>query len=178
MPVPVHHRQFDAFLSHAHRNKVIVDRLYVWLTRHAGFDIWYDENDMPLGGRITSEVVKAIRACRALILVASVEAVRSGYVHDEYNTAMDERNKTGGEFRVIPLRLDDADVSELVLPGTSWIDVNSAELSAERAAKILRAFYPYPERPPASPDRLRDVYVSASCGTRTTGAPLPSRGSL
>jgi hypothetical protein len=162
MPVPVYRRQFDAFLSHAHRNKVFVDRLHTWLTKHASFEIWYDAHDMRPGGRIVLELAKAVQACRSLILVASKEAVESGYVQDEYTAAMDERNDTKEEFRVIPLRLDAADVRGLVLPGTSWIDVDSAGLSADSAAKILRAFYPYPERPPASPDRLRDVYVSAS----------------
>jgi hypothetical protein len=53
-----------------------------------------------------------------------------------------------------------------VLPGTSWIDVVHGTAEARPRSS---AFYPYPERPPASPDRLRDVYVSASWRDRTIG---------
>ena len=61
---------------------------------------------------------------------------------------------------VIPLRLDGADVSNLVLPGHAWIDLQSSGLTAETAAKILHAFYPGRRFP--NPRRLHDVYVSAS----------------
>jgi hypothetical protein len=60
-----------------------------------GLHIWYDANEVRPGGRIVSELAKAIPDCRSLILVAPA-AVRSGYVQDEYTAAMNERNDTGG----------------------------------------------------------------------------------
>lgn len=39
--IPLRERRFDAFRSHAHADKAVVDRVHAWLLR-AGLEVWYD----------------------------------------------------------------------------------------------------------------------------------------
>jgi hypothetical protein len=158
MSVPVGRRQFDAFLSYAHTDKVFVDALFLWLTEVAGLNIWYDARNMDGGAAIGIGLHKAIEQCRGILLLASADAIQRGWVRDELNVALDERAQSP-DFRVIPLRIANANVGELVR-GLSWIDVPGTELTPDVAAPILRAFYPGDRRP--DPRLSRDVYVSAS----------------
>ncbi|MGA7409172.1 MAG: toll/interleukin-1 receptor domain-containing protein [Bryobacteraceae bacterium] len=158
MSVPVARRQFDAFLSYAHTDKVFAEALFRWLTEVAGLNIWYDARDMDGGALIGTGLQKAIEQCRGILSLASSDAIQRGWFQDELNVARDERAQSP-DFRVILLRIADAKVGELVRP-LSWIDVPSTDLTADVAAAILRAFYPGDRRP--DPGRSRDVYVSAS----------------
>lgn len=158
MSVPVARRQFDAFLSYAHTDKVFTDALFRWLTEVAGLNIWYDARNMDGGALIGTGLQNAIQQCRGILLLASADAIQRGWVKAEYNLALDESTQST-DFRVIPLRIANADVGELVR-GLSWIDVPGTELTADVAAPILRAFYPGDRRP--DPRLSRDVYVSAS----------------
>src|SRR5271165_4301333 len=158
MSVPVGRRQFDAFLSYAHTDKVFTDALFRWLTEVAGLNIWYDARNMDGGAEIGTGLQNAIEQCRGILLLASAGAIRSGWVKREYNIALDESARSP-DFRVIPLRIANANADELIR-GLSWIAVPTTELTPDVAAAILRAFYPGDRRP--DPRLSRDVYVSAS----------------
>lgn len=123
MTTLVHRRPYDAFLSHAHKDQAFVDQLYRWLTEKAGFRVWYDAKELAGGALLATELQNAIEQCRGLILIASPDALKSGWVKNEYNVAMDE-SANSPDFRVIPLRLAEADASQLVR-GIKWIDIRA-----------------------------------------------------
>ena len=157
MPLPVSKRDFDAFLSHAHVDRVFVERLYTWLTECAGLNVWYDAKQMP-GQGIASGLKSGIERSRAAIVVASAEALARGWVRQEVDIALDERGRSR-DFHLVLLRLAEANVDELVR-GLSWIDVPDGTLTPEVAASILTGFHPVERWP--DPSTSRDVYVSAS----------------
>jgi hypothetical protein len=158
MALPVHRRQFDAFLSHAHSDRAFVDELYRWLGQIGGLNIWYDAKKMGGGEGIGSGLQGAIEACRGMLLIASPEAISRGWVKAELEIARVEQADSS-DFRIVPLQLAGADVASLI-KGQSWIEVPSAALSRDVAAQILRALYPGDNRP--DPQTSRDVYVSGS----------------
>ncbi len=51
----VQKRSFHAFLSHAHADKVIVDRLDHWLSEVCGIPIWYDARNLQASAQSLSE---------------------------------------------------------------------------------------------------------------------------
>jgi len=158
MTLPLNKRDFDVFLSHAHKDVGLVRTLDAWLSDQAGFRVWLDSRELSGGAMLATDLQAAIGRCRALLLVASGESVEQGWVKNEYNSAMDERARHDG-FRVVALRMADANVDSL-MRGISWIDMPAPALDRDTAFSVLRAFYPGENRP--DPATARDVYVSCS----------------
>jgi hypothetical protein len=158
MDISLHRRGFDAFLSHAHVDKLFVDQLYHWLTRVAGLEIWYDSKEMPAGMAIASGLHGGIESCRGLIVVGSEAALTSSWVRKEINVAQDEQSRHS-EFRLVPIIIGDVQ-PDAALRGVSWIILPKAELNFQLAIDILRALHPTAAVP--NPRNSRDVYMSAS----------------
>ncbi len=161
MTLPINKRDFDVFLSHAHKDHVFVAQLNRWLTERAGFRVWYDARELAGGALLATDLQRAIERCRGVLLVASNDSLDRGWVLKEYNCAMDESANHQG-FRVVALRLGDANVKG-IMKGTTWIDIPEACLDADSALAIIRAFYPGEKLP--NPATARDVYISCSWQT-------------
>jgi len=157
MPLPIQRRDFDVFLSHAHKDAAFVSQLDRWLTS-AGLRVWYDARELAGGALLASDLQAAIGRCRGILVVASEESLARGWVKAEYNSAIDERANQDA-FRVVALRFPNANVEEL-LKGTSWIDLPGPNLDADSALAIVGAFYPGEKRP--SPATARDIFISCS----------------
>ena len=158
MPLPLSRRDFDIFLSHAHKDVAFVSELERWLSEKAGFKVWYDARELSGGSLIATGLQHAIERCRGILLVASEEALSRGWVNAEYNCAMDERANNDG-FRVVALRVANSNVAAL-MKGTSWIDLATPRLDAPTALGIMGAYYPGEKLP--NPATARDIYISAS----------------
>jgi hypothetical protein len=157
MGLPIQRRDFDVFLSHAHKDAVFVSQLDGWLTS-AGLRVWFDGRELAGGALLATDLQAAIERCRGIMLVASGESLARGWVKAEYNSAMDERANHEA-FRVVALRMPEANVKE-VMKGTTWIDLPGPELTPASALAILQSFYPGEKRP--NPATARDVYISCS----------------
>ena len=158
MSIPLHRRGFDVFLSHAHVDKAFVDEFYKWLTRVCGLDVWYDAKEMASGAAIATGLYAGIENCRALIVVGSEAAFRSGWVRKEINVGQDEQ-ATFPEFRIVPIVIANS-IPEPELRGISWLKIPEAKLTLDLAIQTLRALYPPTSVP--NPRNCRDVYISAS----------------
>lgn len=159
MTLPVHRRPYAVFLSHAHADVTFVNELYTWLHDTAGVEVWFDSRHLDGGTSIRGGLTAAIEHCRGMLILGTREALDKGWVEFEVDVAMDERARSRGDFRVIPLRVDCAPVDRLVR-GLSWIDMPAPRLDMPSAAAILRALYPGDRH--KDPRTSRDVYVSAS----------------
>lgn len=158
MSLPIRKREFDLFLSHAHRDRTFVSELDRWLSDSAGLRVWYDGREMAGGSLLATDLQRAIERCRGILLVASDGALEQGWVLNEYNAAMDERANQHS-FRIITLRIANAKAKEL-MRGTTWIDMPESRLDADTALAIVSALYPGDNRP--DPSTARDVFLSCS----------------
>ncbi len=158
MGLPLNRRDYDIFLSYAHSDRSFVEQIYQWL-QQAGLEVWWDDRDMSAGALLATELQKAIERCRAVILVATDDSVARGWVQAEYNIAMDERANYKG-FRVVVLRMENANVNDFLIKGMSWIDVPNNTLDADLGLAIVRALYPSENRP--NPVTAHDIFISAS----------------
>jgi len=158
MPLPLNKRDFDIFLSHAHKDRTFVAKLDRWLTETAGLRVWYDARELSGGALLATDLQRAIERCRGILLVASEDSLAHGWVKAEYNSAMDERANQEG-FRVVALRLGNANTSGM-MRGVTWVDVPMQGLDRDAALAVIQAYYPGKKWP--NPNRARDIYISCS----------------
>lgn len=157
--LPLRERPFDTFLSHAHADKSVVDRVHGWLER-AGLKVWYDATHLSAGAKIASELGEAIVQCRSALVVMSKASVESRWVEDEWNLASVQRNrKATRDFRVIPLRIEDCEVPPF-LEATKWVDLSGRLDDVTAWAEVLDAL----AGDEVDVDAVRpiDLYVSRS----------------
>jgi TIR domain len=149
-------RPYHAFLSHAHVDKGQADRLYDFLTRVAGFRVWYDAVDLPPGASFVRGLHEAIEESRNAIILLSHDSVASGWVRQEENAA-ERQNTDNDEFHVIPLLLDDVAPSGM-LGNFTYTSIGKGELEPSAAAKILQALY-LPPRIMPDPAHGKHTYL-------------------
>lgn len=158
MALPLHRRDFDLFISHSHTDAAFALDLERWLTNNAGLQAWLDAQQFAAGSPLATGLQAAIERCRGALLIATNDALKKGWVLNEYNAAMDQRANFP-DFRVIALRVANADPRGL-MQGVTWIDLCEPRLDAAAAEAVLNALYPNEKRP--NPAGARDVYVSCS----------------
>ncbi|HSQ98693.1 MAG TPA: toll/interleukin-1 receptor domain-containing protein, partial [Sphingomicrobium sp.] len=86
------------FLSYSRKDRARARRLTEWLERQ-GHDVWRDEDDIGGGASFSSEIENALKDCEAVLVLWSVESVRSSWVRDEAGYGRDAG-------KLIPLLLD------------------------------------------------------------------------
>jgi TIR domain len=147
-------RAFRCFLSHAHADKAIVDRIYEWLTRNCGYRIWYDAVNFPTG-LVASSLGGAIQECQGAIIVLSATSIASGWVEQEWNMAIEQKMRFP-DFTIVLLRLDEC-TPPVELRSRKWIDIRS-DFSADGAIQMIEAFHSK-ETDPTTIGR-RQIYLS------------------
>jgi len=108
----------DYFISYSKRDRNFAQQLYNALESN-GFDAWIDHIDLPGGSRWRAQITKAIRECRAVILVIPPHSMASENVSREMNIADEEGKK------IIPIVYERARLSddiEFILGNVQRID--------------------------------------------------------
>jgi tetratricopeptide (TPR) repeat protein len=100
--------EFDVFLSHSSKDKVVVRSLAERL-REDGLKVWFDDWVLKVGDSIPGKIEQGLEQSRVLVLCMSANAFGSDWAKLEADTIRfrDPMNK---ERRLIPLRLDDAPI--------------------------------------------------------------------
>lgn len=156
--VPIHKRKFHTFLSHAHADKAVVDKLYEWISNISGIPVWYDAHHLPVGATIATHLATAITQCRSLILVLSPSSIKSGWVKEEYEAAVGQRTQWK-DFRIIPLRIEECEIPGF-LQTTKWLEIPHGQGDAKTYGQFLADLY-YDEID-LEFEKTRDIYVSRS----------------
>lgn len=124
-------RRFDAFISHAHADAELAQRLETGLAAE-GLAVWLDRSDIRLGGLLRAELQQNIRNSRALILLWSKHAARSRWVATEWLMAFHQNRF------ILPCALDETPLLEW-LGEPVWIDLRRARPgSGDALIPILR----------------------------------------
>jgi hypothetical protein len=143
--LPISKRAFRSFLSHAHVDKKeFVDELHSWLSEFAGMKVWYDSVEFP-SGLVASELGKAIENCQSAIIVLSEKSIASGWVEEEWNICVEQKN-SNPDFQIVTINLDGCR-PPAALRVRKWIDANNAELSPLVACQLIEALHGYATRP-------------------------------
>lgn len=100
--------QFDVFLSHSAKDKLVVCELAARLKRD-GLRVWLDEDQLKPGDSVLAKIEEGLERSRVLVLCMSANAFGSDWVQLEAGTFR-FRDPLNQERRFIPLRLDDAPI--------------------------------------------------------------------
>lgn len=137
MATPINQRPNDIFLSHSSRDKTaFVDELFTWLTRRAGYKVWFDRG-LASGG-LSTNLDEAIDTCRGAIVVLSESSVKSQWVKSECDRIHSEWADRKGEFSIATIRIDQVEPPGL-LKSYKHIDVLDGKFSAETAALLVES---------------------------------------
>ena len=129
--------KYDVFLSHSSKDKTAVRELAERLKKD-GLRVWLDAWEIQPGDLISLKIEEGLEQSRTLVLVMSKNAFASEWVTLERHTAL-FRDPTNQQRRFIPLRLDEAEITE-TLKQFSYVDWR--DRSSEQYAKLLAACLP------------------------------------
>ena len=106
------------FLCYAKENSTPVREFRERMKAEAWIDPWFDEEDILPGQMWEERVTEAVHNSHAVIVFLSSIAVRSeGFFHKELKLALDAAaEKPDGTIFIIPIRLDDCDVPDRLMP--------------------------------------------------------------
>lgn len=120
------------FISHSSQQAAEARKVCEYLESH-GIPCWIAPRNIKPGGNYATQIVRAIRSCSALVLLASENTNVSGHVSNEVSLAFDSK-KT-----IIPFKLEDVAFSDeylYFLGRKHWID---AYQDFERGLEMLLA---------------------------------------
>ncbi|MGC1378537.1 MAG: response regulator [Anaerolineales bacterium] len=103
------------FLSYARDDGALVEKIYRTLSNQ-GYKPWMDVHDITGGEEWEYAIKNAIKCCELFIPILTNNSVnRRGMLVEEIKQALDKWNKMlPGDIYIIPLRLDDCPIPELV----------------------------------------------------------------
>ena len=154
----------EVFLSYASRDGVSAERICDYL-ESSGVPVWMAPRDVPAGALYAEAIVRAINACRTLVLVLSRDSVDSSHVGKEIERASSKRKP------VVAVRLDATELTpslEYFLSESQWIDARAGlELALPRLAAGVRRLGAAPAASPRA---------AAALPAAATPAPGPRAG--
>ena len=119
------------FISYPRKNSEFALKLAREL-KTAGFDVWFDQLDIPAGARWDDEVQKALTECGIFLVILTPEAIESENVKDEIGYAIDSRK------RILPVLLKPCNIP-FRLRRFHYVDFTMLDydLGVETAEKLL-----------------------------------------
>jgi Mg-chelatase subunit ChlD len=119
------------FISYPRKNAEFALKLAREL-KTAGFDVWFDQLDIPAGARWDDEVQRALAECGIFLVILTPEAIESENVKDEIGYAIDSRK------RILPVLLKPCNIP-FRLRRFHYVDFTMLDydLGIETAEKLL-----------------------------------------
>jgi hypothetical protein len=97
---------YSCFISYSSRDQKFADRLYADL-RQKSIRCWLATEDLKIGDKFRTRINDAIRVHDKLLVVLSEHSVKSAWVEDEVEAALERETRDGGTV-LFPIRLDNA----------------------------------------------------------------------
>src|SRR5258707_11679816 len=131
-------RPYHAFLSYSHRDRDIALKLHRWLTRDAGFQIWFDENHLEAGSPVAARLSEQMSKCRNWIVLASKSSATSAWVTAERDQALHCAIENRG-FSLVVLRVDDCPLGQAwpSMARFNWLEMPGGVLSTAVAREVI-----------------------------------------
>jgi hypothetical protein len=140
---------YDVFLSHSSKDKVVIRKLARRL-KDDGLRVWFDEWIIGPGDLIGLQIERGLEQSRTLVLAMSANAFNSDWVTLERHTTL-FRDPTNSERRLIPLRIDDAQIKETL---SQFAYVDWRQRSEQQYEKLLSVCRPA-SIPPIRPAQIK-----------------------
>lgn len=131
----------QVFLSYAREDFEMAEKLYKDLTYH-GINVWFDKKSLEPGKNWKIEIRKAIQnSSHFLLLLSSNSVLKRGFYQKEIRAALEVIDELPeGQVFVIPVRLDDCEVSNEKLKEIQWLDLFESYKRGLRDLLIMFGF--------------------------------------
>jgi uncharacterized protein YjbI with pentapeptide repeats len=96
---------YSCFISYSNNDEEFARYLHDDL-QNSGVRCWFARENMKIGDRIRPRIDQEIRLCDKLLVILSENAIKSEWVGDEVEAALEEEN-TSCRTILLPIRLDD-----------------------------------------------------------------------
>jgi len=108
---PASGQYHSCFISYSSQDETFAKKLVDDLQAH-GIDCWFAPKDMKIGARIRSTIHRSIRDKDKLLIVLSVNSIRSGWVETEVEAAFAQeieraKQNSSDDTILFPIRIDD-----------------------------------------------------------------------
>jgi len=107
------------FISHSAKDKNFAGRLANDL-HAAGFEVWYDSNDIQVGDTIFEKMAQGAAACDYMVIILSPDSVASWMVKQEIMMFLNEERRRG-HSQILPILYKDCPIPPL-LEGRHYAD--------------------------------------------------------
>ena len=102
-------QRFDVFLSYNSKDETWAKRLKTALVSRT-FKVWLACDEILPGEQFPAAIERGMKACNAIALIVSPESLASGWVQEEYNTALVLIHKSPMPVPLIPVLLRTAEL--------------------------------------------------------------------
>ena len=97
---------YSCFISYSSKDESFVHSLYSDL-RNNGVPCWFAPNDLKIGDKLRHSIDESIKRYDKLLLVISKNSIKSQYVEQEVETALEKERKTKKGI-LVPITIDNA----------------------------------------------------------------------
>lgn len=118
-------KEFDVFLSHHSTDKSWIIKLKNILEAH-DLSVWLDKDEIRPGDLFAEALETGLLVCKSMVLIVSPEAMKSGWVKNEYYRALSIATKAEYDFRLIPVILRTAELPGFLLD-RHWVDFRNED---------------------------------------------------
>jgi TIR domain len=109
---PVSEYKWDVFLSHSSADKPKVREIAKAL-KDEGLRVWFDEEQIDLGERVTEKIEEGLNYSRRVIVCLSPNLGRSNWLRSEYGPYINDEISRKAAVRVIPLVIEAVDIENI-----------------------------------------------------------------
>ncbi len=125
----------SVFISHASRDREIVESRIIPVLREVGVGIWYSENDLVSPDLFQHRIREALEACHWFLVVLSPHSVDSRWVQAEVSLAMEWLPS-----RIVPVIVETCEPVKCHLQLKLYQYIDLRELSGEGLRRLRRTF--------------------------------------
>jgi hypothetical protein len=143
-------KEFDVFISHSSVDKPWVIELKEALEGR-GIKVWLDNDEIRPGEKIAKALERGIEASRSVALVVSPESMKSGWVREEYDRALELEKAKRQPILLIPIILRTAKVPGF-LSTRRWVDFRDENTFKENVDKVIWGITGRKEKPKSITD--------------------------
>jgi len=98
---------YSCFISYSSKDEDFARRLHADL-QQANVRCWFAPEDLRIGDKFRALIDESIRRYDKLIVILTENSIRSAWVEEEVEAALEKEHKQGGKLVLFPIRLDDA----------------------------------------------------------------------
>jgi uncharacterized protein YjbI with pentapeptide repeats len=98
---------YSCFINYSLKDEEVAQKIHADLQNN-GIRCWFAPKEGKMGERIRSRIDQGIKACDKLLLIFSKNSIKSNWIENEVEKALEKESKSPQNTVLFPIRLDDS----------------------------------------------------------------------